>query len=82
MRTGFAPWRVERLRDGNPNAALRAANARAAARIVIQQAKREARISRMAIAALVSDLPARATTPPPMFPQAGEWHYNGEAMTT
>ena len=32
-------WKA--LRDGGPKGALRAANARAAARIVIQQAKRE-----------------------------------------
>src|SRR3954471_10607151 len=66
-------WRA--LRDGNPNGALRAANARAAARIVIQQAKREARSSRMVIDISMSDRPDRATNPPSTFPQAGAWHH-------
>ena len=43
-------WRV--LRTGGPQAELRAANARAAARIILQQAKREAIVARMARAAL------------------------------
>ena len=38
-------WRA--LRDGAPGAASRAANARAAARILIRQAKREALVTRM-----------------------------------
>ncbi|MGV7034775.1 hypothetical protein [Methylobacterium symbioticum] len=46
-------WRA--LRDGGPQAALRAANARAAARIVLRQAKRDALVSRMANAALTAD---------------------------
>jgi hypothetical protein len=45
-------WRA--LRDGSPQGALRAAAARAAARIVIRQAKRDALISRMAREALGS----------------------------
>ena len=73
-------WKA--LRDGSPKGAFRAANARAAARIVIQQAKREALISRIAIDAPTPDLPARATTSPSVFSQAGEWHRSGEAMTT
>ncbi|MDP4025308.1 hypothetical protein Q8W71_22000 [Methylobacterium sp. NEAU 140] len=40
------------LRDGGPQAALRAANARAAARIVLRQAKRDALVSRIATDAL------------------------------
>ncbi len=47
-------WRA--LRDGAPKGELRAANARAAARIVIRQAKREALIGRMARQALAADL--------------------------
>ncbi|GJD54696.1 hypothetical protein [Methylobacterium dankookense] len=46
-------WRA--LRDGGPQAELRAANARAAARIVLLQAKRDALVSRMANAALTAD---------------------------
>jgi len=38
-------WRA--LRDGGPQAGLRAANARAAARIVLKQAKRDALVSRI-----------------------------------
>lgn len=49
-------WRA--LRDGGPQADLRAANARAAARIVLRQAKRDALVSRMANAALAVDLEA------------------------
>lgn len=44
------------LRDGGPQAQLRAANARAAARIVLRQAKREAVVGRMARDALAADL--------------------------
>jgi len=40
------------LREGGPQAALRAANARAAARIIMRQAKREAIVARMTRAAL------------------------------
>lgn len=47
-------WRA--LRDGAAKGELRAANARAAARIVIRQAKREALISRMAHEVLAADL--------------------------
>lgn len=47
-------WRA--TRDGRPNGERRAANARAAARIVIRQAKREALISRMAHEALTAGL--------------------------
>jgi hypothetical protein len=65
-------WRA--LRDGHLNGPLRAANARAAARIVIQQARREALIHRMAIDALAPDRP-------PTRPQAGEWQHDGEALT-
>src|SRR3978361_1082660 len=73
-------WKA--LRDGSPKGAFRAANARAAARIVIQQAKREALISRIATDALTSGLPARATISPSVLSQAGEWHRSGESMTT
>jgi hypothetical protein len=45
-------WRA--LRDGGPKGALRATAARAAARIVIRQAKRDALISRIAHEALAS----------------------------
>ncbi|XYD08047.1 hypothetical protein R1A27_23820 [Methylobacterium sp. NMS12] len=43
-------WRA--LRDGGPRAELRASNARAAARIVLRQAKREALVARLARQAL------------------------------
>jgi hypothetical protein len=43
-------WRA--LRDGAPNGPARAANARAAARIVLRQAKRDALVYRMATDAL------------------------------
>jgi len=43
-------WRV--LRSGGPQAELRAANARAAAWIILKQAKREAVVARMAREAL------------------------------
>ncbi|MCJ2052342.1 hypothetical protein [Methylobacterium sp. J-070] len=46
-------WRA--LRTGGPKAELRAANARAAARIVIRQAQREAVIGRIARGALAED---------------------------
>lgn len=46
-------WRA--LRDGRPQGELRAANARAAARIVLRQAKRDALVNRMASAALAAD---------------------------
>ncbi|MER2194273.1 hypothetical protein [Methylobacterium brachiatum] len=46
-------WRV--LREGGPQAALRAANARAAARIILRQARRDALVSRMAREALRGD---------------------------
>ncbi|WP_457103895.1 hypothetical protein [Methylobacterium sp. P5_C11] len=39
-------WRA--LRDGGPQAEMRAANARAAARIVLRQAKRDAVVARLA----------------------------------
>ena len=42
-------WRA--LREGGPQAELRAANARAAARIIVRQAKREAIVARLARAA-------------------------------
>lgn len=44
------------LRDGEPQAKLRAANARAAARIVLRQARRDAAVHRMTAAALVASL--------------------------
>jgi hypothetical protein len=47
-------WRA--VRDGKPNGELRAANARAAARIVIRQAKRDALVSHMAREALAAEL--------------------------
>ena len=47
-------WRA--LRDGGPKAELRAANARAAARILLRQARREAVVGRMAREALAADL--------------------------
>jgi hypothetical protein len=46
-------WRA--LRDGGPQAELRAANARAAARIVLRQARRDAMVRRMAMRALAGD---------------------------
>jgi hypothetical protein len=46
-------WRV--LRDGGPQAALRAANARAAARIILRQARRDALVNQMARDALQDD---------------------------
>ena len=46
-------WRA--LRDGGPQGELRAANSRAAARIVLRQAKREAIVGRMAREALQAD---------------------------
>lgn len=46
-------WRA--LRDGGPLAEQRAANARAAARIVLRQARRDAIIGRMATQALGID---------------------------
>ncbi|MCJ2141616.1 hypothetical protein [Methylobacterium sp. E-066] len=42
-------------RDGGPQAALRAANARAAARIILRQAKRDALVSQIAREALQGD---------------------------
>ena len=47
-------WRA--LRDGGPRAELRASNARAAARIVLRQAKREALVARLARQALDTPL--------------------------
>jgi hypothetical protein len=47
-------WRA--LRGGLPKAELRAANARAAARIVLRQARRDALVSRIANEALAADL--------------------------
>jgi hypothetical protein len=49
-------WRA--LREGGPQAALRAANARAAARIIMRQAKREAIVARMTRAALEAQIQA------------------------
>lgn len=46
-------WRA--LRDGGPQAQLRAANARAAARIVLRQAKRDVLVRRLAMEALAGD---------------------------
>jgi hypothetical protein len=46
-------WRA--LRDGGPKAELRAANARAAARIVLRQARRDALVHRITTEALASD---------------------------
>jgi hypothetical protein len=43
-------WRA--VRDGSPRGDLRAANARAAARIVLRQARQDAIVSRMANQAL------------------------------
>lgn len=43
-------WRA--LRDGRPQGELRAANARAAARIVLRQARRDAEVNRVMIEAL------------------------------
>ncbi|MCJ2093352.1 hypothetical protein MKK67_12775 [Methylobacterium sp. J-072] len=43
-------WRA--LRDGAPKGALRAANARAAARIVLRQARRDALVNRLVTDAL------------------------------
>ncbi|MCJ2066086.1 hypothetical protein MKK63_25775 [Methylobacterium sp. J-088] len=40
------------LREGGPQAKLRASNARAAARIILRQARREALVSRLAREAL------------------------------
>lgn len=47
-------WRA--VREGSPGGQQRAANARAAARIVLRQAKRDALINRMANDVLMSDL--------------------------
>ncbi|SDA14435.1 hypothetical protein SAMN02799622_01121 [Methylobacterium sp. UNC378MF] len=47
-------WRA--LRDGGPRAELRAANARAAARIVLRQAKREALVDRLTRQAVEASL--------------------------
>jgi hypothetical protein len=49
-------WRA--LREGGPQSALRAANARAAARIIMRQAKREAIVARMTRAALEAQIQA------------------------
>lgn len=49
-------WRV--LREGGPQAELRAANARAAARIIMRQAKRDALVARMTRAALEAQIQA------------------------
>jgi hypothetical protein len=46
------------LREGGPQAELRAANARAAARIIMRQAKREAIVTRMTRAALEAQIQA------------------------
>lgn len=46
-------WRA--LRDGAPKAELRAANARAAARIVLRQARRDPLVSRLVRDALAVD---------------------------
>ncbi|MHC2105543.1 MULTISPECIES: hypothetical protein [unclassified Methylobacterium] len=43
------------MREGGPQATLRAANARAAARIILRQAKRDALVNRMAREALQAD---------------------------
>lgn len=43
-------WRA--LRDGGPQGVLRAANARAAARIVLRQARRDALVNRLVTDAL------------------------------
>lgn len=43
-------WRA--LRDGQPRGALRAANARAAARIVLRQARRDAQVNSLVMEAL------------------------------
>lgn len=43
-------WRA--LRDGSPQGVLRAANARAAARVILQQAKRHALVNRLVTDAL------------------------------
>lgn len=43
-------WRA--LRDGSPQGLLRAANARAAARIVLRQARRDALVNRLVTDAL------------------------------
>jgi hypothetical protein len=47
-------WRA--LRDGGPEGVLRAANARAAARIVLRHVRRDVLVSRMAQRALAADL--------------------------
>ncbi|WP_244478422.1 hypothetical protein [Methylobacterium sp. Leaf113] len=49
-------WKA--LRDGSPNAGVRAANARAAARIVLRQARRDALVNRITSEALAYDRPA------------------------
>lgn len=46
-------WRA--LRDGVPNGDMRAANARAAARIVLRQARRDALVSRLVTEALAGE---------------------------
>jgi hypothetical protein len=47
-------WKA--LRDGGPTSALRAANARTAARIVLRQARRDALVHRITTDALAYDL--------------------------
>lgn len=47
-------WRA--LRDGGPHAETRAANARAAARIVLRQARRDASVRLMATQALAFEV--------------------------
>ena len=52
-------WRA--LRDGGPKANLRAANARAAARIVLAQARRDAMVTR-----ITTDAMSATTSPVPL----------------
>ncbi|MGU3537704.1 hypothetical protein [Methylobacterium sp. A54F] len=46
-------WRARR--DGGPHADLRAANARAAARIILRQARRDAQVHRLLDSAVPAD---------------------------
>ena len=60
-------WKA--LRDGGPRAELRAANARAAARIVLKQARRDALVSRITTDALLGNLRAASHGHPANLPR-------------
>ncbi len=62
-------WRA--LRDGQPRGPLRAANARAAARIVLQQARRDAQINTLVMEALAAGAHRRQARSDGTLPLAG-----------